>query len=100
MNATKVQYTVKEDFVEKNKENIKAVMNELRSMGDTGVKYSAFFNEENRTFVHLVVFRDEEATKIIPGLESFKNFREQLKEGAETPPSSEDLKLVGASFDF
>ncbi len=100
MKTVQVQYTVKESFVETNKANIAAVMAELRSLGETGVKYAVFLKEDGRTFMHLAATRDEEAGNVIPGLESFKRFREQLQGGAETKPEQQDLALVGSSFDL
>ena len=35
MNVIKVEYTVRGDYVETNKENIKAVMNELKKLNET-----------------------------------------------------------------
>ena len=36
MRAVKVEYTVKPEYVETNKANIQKVMDELRSLGNTG----------------------------------------------------------------
>ncbi len=100
MKTVKVQYTVKESYVETNKANIGAVMSELRNLGDTGVKYAVFLKQDGRTFVHLAATRNEEAGMVIPSLESFKRFREQLQTGAETKPVQEDMVLVDSSFDL
>lgn len=99
MKAIRVQYTVPADFVETNQANIRAVMDELRSKGDVGVKYAAYITGEGRTFVHLVVLRDEEAQSVIPSLAAFQTFRTALKENAETPPAAEDWTVVGTSFE-
>ncbi len=100
MKTVKVEYTVKESYVETNKANIGAVMAELRSLGDVGVKYSVFLKEDGRTFMHMATTRDEEARKVISSLESFKRFREQLQAGAETNPAQQDLVIVDSSFDL
>ena len=99
MNVVKVEYTVREDFVETNKANISAVMNELKSLGATGVKYFVSTKEDGRSFVHIAISRDEESGNIITNLEAFKKFREQLKTGVESGPKSENLKVVNSSFD-
>ncbi|MAG02155.1 hypothetical protein CMI42_02360 [Candidatus Pacearchaeota archaeon] len=98
MEVVKVEYTVREDYIETNKENIKAVIEELKSLGDKGVKY--FVSNQGNKFIHFAIFQNKEATNIVPNLESFKKFREQLKTGAKTPPVSEDLELVDSSFPF
>jgi L-rhamnose mutarotase len=100
MEASIIQYTVKEDYVETNKANIKAVMAELRSLGDKGIKYSVFIKEDGKSFVHFVVFRDEEASNVIPNLESFKKFREQLQTGAVVKPVAEELDFIDSHFEF
>lgn len=100
MKAVKVQYTVRADYVETNKQNIKAVVSELRNMGDTGVKYSVFIEEDGNSFVHLSILRDEAASKVISSLDSFKKFREQLNTGAVSQPVSVDLEIVDSSFDY
>jgi len=100
MKTVKVKYKVKEDYVETNKTNIKAVMVELRDLGDVGVKYAVFLKEDGRTFIHLATTRDEAAVNIIPDLESFKRFREMLQTGAEIKPVQEDITLVDSSFEL
>jgi hypothetical protein len=99
MNVIKVEYTVREDYVETNKGNIAAVMKELRSL-NAPVKYFVSIKENARTFVHIAISRDEESGNIIPNLDSFKKFKEQLSSGVESPPVSENLKIVNSSFDI
>jgi hypothetical protein len=101
MKATRIQYTVQPDFAERNKQNIAKVMQELRSLNHTGLRYSAYVLDDGKTFVHLVAFRDEESTTVIPNLESFKHFQAELMAGApEIPPKFENLALVGSSYEL
>lgn len=95
--AIKVQYTVKENFVEANKKNIGAVMEALRGMGDVGVLYSVFLKGDGKTFIHIAQFRDAKAEDVIPNLQEFEHFRKELKQNIEAPPESEDLALVNSS---
>ena len=48
----------------------------------------------------MALFADEEASKVIGELESFKKFRVELKEGVEVPPKAEEMQLVGSSFEL
>jgi hypothetical protein len=98
MKSVRVRYTVRPDFVEANKANVRAVMEELRAKGDSGVHYSAHVEPDGVSFVHLVILRDEEASKVIPSLEAFGRFREALRGGAVSPPASEDWEVVGSNF--
>src|SRR5271169_4957028 len=95
MNVIKVEYTVREDFVKTNKENISAVMYELKNL-KAGVKYFVSIKENGKTFVHIAISRDEESSNVIPNLESFKKFKEQLKTGVESQPNSENLEIVNS----
>lgn len=101
MKATRIQYTVQPDFAEKNKQNIAKVMQELRLLNHPGLRYSAYVLDDGKTFMHFVVFRDEEATRVIPNLESFKYFQSELMASSpEIPPRFENLAFVGSSYDF
>lgn len=101
MKTIRVQYTVKKEFVETNKANIQAVMDELRSQNNANVQYSAFLLEDGQTFMHFVVLKDEEAGTVVPGLQAFKAFQTALKASQpEVPPKSEVLDLVGSAHNY
>jgi hypothetical protein len=57
MKVTRVQYTVRGDFVAENKANIEAVMRELRALGRADVQYAVYLHDDARTFMHLVHHR-------------------------------------------
>jgi putative heme iron utilization protein len=99
MEAIRVRYSVKREFVATNQENIAAVMAELRARGDVGVKYASFLEPDGQTFVHLVVARDEPTMAIVPTLDAFKAFQAALRPNLEVPPQSERWQVVGSSFD-
>ena len=97
----RVQYTTKQHYVAKNKENINKVLNDLRKINNPGIKYGAYLLEDEKTFMHFTLFDNEEAYKVLNGLESFKQFQEELKaSGFEVPPKAENLSLVASSYDF
>ena len=101
MNGVKVQYTVKEEYVETNKANIRQVMADLREINNTDIQYSAFLLDDGVTFVHLVMRVNDEAQKTVSELPSFQEFQRQLKEsGPEAPPSAEPLTYVGSSWEI
>jgi hypothetical protein len=97
MKVTKVEYTVREDFVETNKTNIGAVMQELRSLDNQDVKYMAFLKDDGKSFMHLVFTENDEAGKIISSLSAFQHFREALNSGVEVKPVAENFSLVDSS---
>ena len=63
MNAVKVQYTVKEGYVETNKANIRQVMADLREIDPPDIQYSAFLLDDGQTFVHFVMRVNDEAQR-------------------------------------
>ena len=72
MKLIRVQYTIKPEFVENNKKNISAVMDEIKSIGDNDVKYIASQHEDGNTFMHVVIYKNEEAENLPASLDSFK----------------------------
>lgn len=101
MIITKVHYTVKQEYAVHNKENIARVMSELRQVDHPGVRYSAFLDEDGKTFVHLVICADEEAKRFLGSLESFKSFQAALKASEpETPPVITNLNFESSSYNY
>ena len=100
MRAVKVEYTVKPEYADINKTNIKKVMDELRSMGDVGILYSTYIKEDGVSFVHFSIHKNEE--NILTTLPAFKAFATQLKaEGLiDEAPKALKLEMVAKSFDF
>ena len=97
MKVTRVQYTVRAEFVEENKRNIEAVMRQLRAVGNNDVKYAVYVQQDGRTFMHLVHQRTAEAEQFPTSLETFKTFQSQLKPNLEVPPKVETFALVESS---
>jgi hypothetical protein len=101
MNGVKVQYTVKEEYVETNKANIRQVMVDLRETNNTDIQYSAWLLDDGVTFVHLVMRANDEAQKTVNELPSFQEFQRQLKaSGPVAPPNAENLTYVGSSWEI
>jgi len=100
MQISQIQYTVKDNFVSRNRENIVRVMAELRKLNPKELRYSSFLKKDGKTFVHLVI-GSKESTELITGLESFQKFLSDLqKSGVEIQPEFSELILVGSSVDL
>jgi len=97
MKVTRIQYTVPLAYVEQNKRNIEAVMRELRAIGNDGVKYAVYLQQDGRTFMHFVHQDTAEAERYPTSLESFKAFQTQLKPNLEVAPKVEAFTLVDSS---
>ncbi len=101
MKIVKVQYTVKDDYVQKNKENISKVMADLRAMNNPNIKYSSFLLEDGKTFLHFAMYPDQQTGNIVSELPSFNTFRAELKASEpEIPPKAENLSLVASAWEF
>ncbi len=100
MKVQKIQYKVREDYVETNKANVRAVMSELRESGKKGIFYSTYLLPDGVTFNHIAAIQNENDSEFIPGLQAFKKFREQLKSGLTEQPVSQEVELVGSNFMF
>ena len=100
MHAVKVEYCVRDDFIDENTANIRRVMAALRDAPIDGLKYAAFTRGDG-SFIHLNIARDDEALAKLTGMDEFKAFQAAL--GASqpvAPPTPEGLQLVAAGFDI
>lgn len=101
MEAVKVQYTVQPEYVDQNKDNIRAVMEAIKANPIEGMLYSSYTIGEGNTFVHINIARDEDTLSKINDLPEFQAFRQQLKaSGPISPPQGTKLNLVAAAFDL
>ena len=101
MKAVRVKYTVKPEYVEQNKANIRKVMETLRANPIEGMHYASFTLDDEQTFVHINMAKDEEILSKLQEVEVFNEFRMALKaSGPISPPQSENLNLVDAGFEL
>lgn len=101
MKAVRVQYTVKPEYVEQNKTNIRKVMESLRANPIKGMQYTSFMLDDGQTFVHINMAKDEETMNKLQKVAVFDEFRMALKaSGPVSPPKSENLNLVDAGFEL
>ena len=100
MHIAHVQYTVKPEYAETNKQNIARVMSDLRALKPAGLRYTTFIKDDGRTFIHVAV-ATEAGNAVLRELPSFKAFQAELKaSGPESPPAASKLSIVDATFDW
>lgn len=80
MIAVKVTYSVKPEFVKKNKENIHLFMADFKEMQHIGFAYNVYLLEDGVTFLHLSHFKNEDVQKQVLNVASFKLFQRQRDE--------------------
>lgn len=102
MKTVKVQYTVKPDYVEENKRNIRKVMEALKANPIAGMQYSTYTDSDHpNTFIHINMAKDAETMSKLNTVEAFKAFRMALKASEPlSPPKETRLNLVAAGFDL
>ncbi|MCF8453604.1 MAG: hypothetical protein K9G42_10395 [Pedobacter sp.] len=97
MIAVKVTYTVKESYIELNKEKISAFLKNFEDLDNSLFIYSVFQAKETNTFVHISQYRNEDIQHELLNIPSFVEFQKCRDENLETKPTIEILEYVGGS---
>lgn len=101
MKVVRVQYTTKPEFARINQQNIAAVVAELKTLNNPGIKYGAWLLPDGKTFMHFDQLESEEAHQQLQQLASFKKFAEELWGGGlEVEPKLEILELVASTEEY
>ena len=101
MEAIKMQYTVRPEFVEQNKANIRRVIDALRRKPIDGIRYASFTLDDGETFVHFNFFESLEVQARFQALKEFRAFRKALRASKPVaPPRAERMDLVASGFDL
>lgn len=99
MKIVKVEYQVKPDFIETNKQNILNVMDALKAKNITHFRYSSYYLGEGK-FMHYNVTNGEDSLELNE-LPAFKDFLAALKASQPIiPPKPIDMELVGSNMDL
>ena len=101
MKAVKVQYTVKPEYTEQNKANIRKVMEAIKANPIEGMLYSSYTLEDGQTFVHINIAKDDATMAKLNDVQEFNDFRKALKASEPiAPPKSTKLNQVAAGFEL
>jgi len=92
MLTTLVRYRTLNDKADDNQRAIEAVFAELSRKVPSGLRYVAM-RAPDATFFHLVMAEPD--ARALTDLDSFRAFREGLRERISEPPVSVDLSVVG-----
>src|SRR5215471_17103616 len=95
------RYTVQAAYAAQNQEQISRVVEELRALRRTDIRYSVFVEDDGKTFLHLLFCANEEAEKVFFMLESQQAFQAGLAGShLEVQPTMTTLRLIGATSDL
>ena len=93
-----VQYTTRPEYAATNQENIRQIVNELKSINHPEIRYSAYLLPDGKTFMHLDHLENEEAHHVLQSVPSFKKFDDELwASQREVEPKLELLTLVAST---
>nr|WP_294937195.1 hypothetical protein [uncultured Flavobacterium sp.] len=99
MISVKVSYTVKPEFVDKNKENIHLFLEDFKKMNSSDFRYTVYLKEDGVTFVHLSSYSNKDVQDMVLNVPSFKAFQQQRDEsGLNDSHKVEVLESIGSSF--
>jgi hypothetical protein len=101
MKIVRVIYTTTKEFAAINQQNIRNVVQELKTLNHPGIKYSTYLMPDGKTFMHFDQFENDEAHKVLESLASFKIFDAALcVSKLEVEPVLELLSLVSSTEEF
>ncbi len=93
MRKVMVQYKVKADKADENREFIEKVFAELLETAPEGLRYVSFVLDDGVSFVHVASVEGEQNP--LRESEAFKAFQAGIKERCEEPPQATELTMVG-----
>ena len=98
MIAVIVTYTVKPEFVEQNKQHIQQFLKDFKELDTAGFEYNVYTKEDNLTFVHHSIYRDEKIQTEVLNVPSFKEFQRLRDEsGLNGTHKVEVLSTLGST---
>ncbi|WP_199140782.1 hypothetical protein [Pedobacter sp. ASV12] len=99
MISVEVSYTVKPEFVARNKQNISLFLADFRALTHLNFLYQVYIKEDGVTFFHLSMYENEEVQQQILQVPSFLNFQKERDESElEKAPRFDQLSLIGSSL--
>jgi quinol monooxygenase YgiN len=92
-----VTYQVKPEFVEQNKKNIQAFLQDFEQLDASKFKYTVFLKEDGVSFVHYSQYSDEEMQNRLLNTPSFKAFQQMRDDsGLNNSHKVEVLQFIGS----
>ena len=91
MITVKVTYGVREDFTEKNKENIALFMKDFQLMKGDDFQYDVYTLKNGFTFVHISSYANSEIQQIVLNTPSFIAFQKERDESGLTEPHTVEI---------
>jgi quinol monooxygenase YgiN len=97
MIVVRVTYTVKELYINTNKEMIQVFLADFEKLDHTQFLYSVLQSEDGKTFIHTSQYKNKEIQHVLLNTPSFLRFQEQRDKNLASKPTIEFLNYIGAS---
>ena len=99
MIAVKVTYQINAQFVEDNKRNIAAFLNDFKEMRTSKFLYHTYVKEDGVTFIHVAMYENADIQQQVLNTPSFLFFQQERDEkGLVAPAVVEALIHLGSSL--
>ncbi len=96
-----VTYTVEDEFVATNKENIRLFLKEFEKLENERFSYQVLLQEDGQTFVHISKYADKEIQEKLLNLPQFLIFQKQRDDsGLLLPPVIQTCEFIGSKGKF
>jgi hypothetical protein len=93
-----VTYKVKPEFVDQNKRNIQQFLQDFKKLDTSGFQYSIYTKDDNVTFVHHSIYKNEKIQAELLNVPSFREFQRVRDEsGLNGTHKVEILNVVGST---
>lgn len=97
MITIKVTYTIKEDYIDTNKEKIQIFLDEFKELDNNQFVYTIFQVNGSNTFIHMSQYKNEVIQKELLNMPSFLEFQKQRDLHLISAPTIESLTQIGIS---
>lgn len=98
MKTVSVTYTVQSAFATQNQANIDFFLQEVKQIGDPGLRYHVFIAPDGKTFRHVSFYTNDESQRRFLALDTFLKFqKERDASGLESDPVIESFELAASS---
>jgi hypothetical protein len=93
-----VTYTVNPGFVDQNKQHIHQFLKDFKELGTSDFQYTVYTKDDNVTFVHHSMYKNEKIQTQLLSVPSFKEFQRLRDEsGLNGTHKIEVLNIVGST---
>lgn len=100
MIVVKVTYTVNDAYIDTNKSLVQAFLQDFKKLDNTQFLYTVLQNKDEKTFLHISQYKNNEIQQVILNTPSFLHFQKQRDKNIISEPVIEMLNFIGSSADI